>query len=369
MAVERNRIRSSYVIAAVLAVVSAGWILSGLIGGSSSPADAPATETAAEAPEAAPISVRVKRQTAEPHRQEIVLHGQTEASRSVEIKAETSSVVEAVNVSEGRDVAAGEVVVELERKHRDSRLAEARALVHQRQVEYDAAAKLSKKGFTAATRLAETKALLDAANASLNAIELDLEDTSVAAPFEGVLEKRFVEVGDFLDIGDPIAQIMDLDPLLVVVHVSERDVGRLSYGDPAKARLVSGQDVEGNVTYISSAADPVTRTFRVEIEVPNPGHKLAHGISTEVSLAVDKIQAHWVSPAVLTLDDAGNVGIKIVNAENVVEFRQIGIVSDQATGIWLSGLPETIDVITVGQEFVKPGQHVTPVYPSTAESQ
>jgi multidrug efflux system membrane fusion protein len=329
----RTRIQSSYVIAAVLALLATAWILSGVIGGSSSPADAPAENSVVATPEAPLTKVRVTHRTAEMHRQEIVLRGQTEASRSVELKAETSSVVEVVNVDEGSVVAEGQVILEMERNYRDSRLAEARALVAQRQAEFNAAQKLSKKGFTAATRLAEAKALRDAAQATLTAIELDLEDTKVEAPFDGILETRYVEVGDFLEVGDRVARIMDLDPLNIVVHVSERDIGRLAYGESAKARLVSGQTVSGHVTYIGSAADPQTRTFRVEIEVPNPGHKLAQGISTEIRLAVDQVKAHRVSPAILTLDDDGNVGIKTVNSDDIVEFHPIQIVADESDGI------------------------------------
>ncbi len=365
----RQKIRSSYVIATALAVTATVWVLSGILGGSSSPANSPSETAAAEEPAKPAPKVRVRRQDAQVHRQQLILRGQTAASRSVQLKAETSSVVDSIGAREGNPVAGGDVIVALARDHRDARLAEAQALVRQRQVEYDAASKLAKKGFTAQTRFAETQAQLDAARAALKAIELDLDDTTVEAPFDGILEKRYVEIGDFLDVGDPIARVLDLDPLYVVVSVSERNIGRLSYGDTANARLVTGDEVSGTVTYIGAASDPETRTFEVEIEVPNPDYRLADGISAEVQITIDEVEAHRVSPAVLTLDDSGAVGIKIVNADNVVEFHPIQIVSDYTNGIWLSGLPGTIDVITVGQEFVKPGQKVEPVQARTAAGQ
>jgi multidrug efflux system membrane fusion protein len=367
MKIKGVELRSSYLLAATLAVVALVWVLSGVIGGASNPADAPRESAVEAAPERALTRVRVRRQTTEMHRQELILRGQSAASRSVELKAETSSRIATIGAEEGRRVVAGQVIVELAREERDARLAQARALLRQRQVEYDAASKLSKKGFRADTKLAESEALLDVARAELKAVEVDAGNTTVVAPFDGVLESRYVEVGDFLDIGDKVARIIDLDPIYIVVNAAERDVGRLSRGDPATARLLSGDTVEGRVHYISAAADPETRTFRVEVEVPNPDHRLADGVSAEVRLIVDTVRAHRVSPAVLTLDDLGQVGVKTVNTEGIVEFHQVGIVSDGADGIWLDGLPETIDVITVGQEFVRPGQTVEPVHAAAAE--
>ncbi|MCP4330016.1 MAG: efflux RND transporter periplasmic adaptor subunit [Alphaproteobacteria bacterium] len=365
----KAKLPTSYLIAGVLALVAATWILSGVIGGSESPATAPAAnELAAETKKPA-VKVRVRRLVAETHKQELVLRGQTEASRSVELKAETSSVVETITAKEGSRVKEGQVIIELARDHRDARLAEARALVRQREVDFAAASKLAKKGFTAETRLAETRALLDAARAALKSIEVDLEDVTIEAPFDGVLERRYVETGDFLDVGDPVAQVMDLDPLYVVAQVSERDIGQVERGDVATARLLSGQEVEGFVTYVGASADAETRTFRVEIEVLNQDLKLADGVSTEVRLSIDQVRAHLVSPAVLTLDDLGNVGIKTVNGDNIVEFHIVEIASDQTDGIWLAGLPDTIDLITVGQEFVKPDQVVEPVYVPAAAAQ
>jgi len=361
MKINGHELRPSYLMAGTLAVVALLWVLSGVIGGTSSPADAPPETAVEEAPERPLTRVRVRHQTTELHRQELILRGQSAASRSVELKAETSSRIETIGAEEGRPVAAGQVIVELAREERDARLEQAHALLRQRQVEYDAALKLSKKGFRADTKLAESKALLDVARAELKTVEIDAGNTTVTAPFDGILESRYVEVGDFLDVGDKVARIIDLDPVYIVVNAAERDVSRLSRGDPATARLLSGDIVEGRVHYISAAADPETRTFRVEVEVPNPDLKLADGVSAELRLIVDTVRAHRVSPAVLTLDDLGDVGVKIVNADGVVEFHTVGIVSDRADGIWLDGLPETIDVITVGQEFVKAGQKVEPV--------
>ena len=99
----------------------------------------------------------------------------------------------------------------------------------------------------------------------------------------------------------------------------------------------------------------------MELEVPNPGHAVAEGITAKITLSVGETVAHRLSPAVLTLSDEGVMGIKVVNAENVVEFLSVTLVADTPEGTWLGGLPEELELISVGYEFVKQGQKVTAV--------
>ena len=363
---KRRGVRTSYVVAGCLAVAAIAWIMSGQIGGSSTPEKQAATETQVAK---GPVKVRVRLQNAEPHVRELVLRGQTEASRSVELRAETAGKVKAIATEEGARVTAGQVLVQLSLDDRESLLAQARAQVRQRQVEYDAALKLSQKGFKAETQLAESKALLEAARALLTTVETDIAHTTITAPFDGILETRYVEEGDFLDVGNEVARIVDLDPLMIVAQVSERNIGRLSLGASAEANLLTGQSVQGSIVFISSSADAATRTFRVEVEVANPDLELSEGVTTEIRLAVDQVIAHRVSPALLTLNEEGAIGIKVVDDENRVAFYPVGILSDQVGGIWLEGLPDTVTVITVGQEFVREGQVVEPVFENATAGQ
>lgn len=308
------------------------------------------------------MRVRVARITAEPHIRALILRGQTEASRTVELKAETPGQVVTIAAEEGSVVKEGATIVELSRNARDARLAEARALVRQRQTEYDAAAKLSEKGFRAETKLAESRALLDAARANLKAIETDIEDTILTAPFDGILDRRYVEIGDFLEIGNKVARVVDLDPIYLVAQVSEQKIAGITAGSRARARLISGQEIEGIVRYVGSTADEATRTFRVEVEVPNPARQVVGGMTAEIRIALESVPAHRVSSAALTLDEAGRIGIKSVDGDGTVRFQAVDIIADETDGLWLGGLPETVDIVIVGQEFVKDGQRVEPVY-------
>lgn len=354
--------RSSYVIAGLVALAAIGWIASGSLsqlGLADDGAGHVATGAPGEtAPEAAPPQVRVRTQTAEARSAAIVLRGRTEAVRSVRLRAETRGTVKEIMVEKGAQVSAGDVLVQLSQDDRLARLRQAKALLEQRQIEYTAASQLSEKGYRSDTAVAEARAQLEVAKAALAAMEIDIAYTTIRAPFDGVVDDRPAEIGDFLDVGDPVATIVDLDPILVVGQISERDVGHVAVGHAGTARTVTGEVLEGTIRYISAVADETTRTFRVELEVPNPSRRVMQGISTEIRLPLPPQPAHLVSPAILTLADDGTLGVKLVNEAGIVEFHPAQIVADGPEGVWLAGLPHRATFITVGQEFVTAGQRV-----------
>jgi multidrug efflux system membrane fusion protein len=258
-------------------------------------------------------------------------------------------------------VAKGDVIVRLAIDDREARLAEAKSLVRQRQMEAEAARQLQQKGFRPDTVLAANEAALEAARAQLARIEVDIARTTLRAPFAGVLDRRPAEIGTYVKEGDLIATLVDLDPILIVAQVSERDIGKLALGGAGQARLITGETVDGTIRYIAAAADAATRTFRVELAVPNPDRWLADGVTAQLRLPLPAARAHRVSPAMLSLGEDGSVGVKSVNSSDIVEFHPVSIVGDGAEGVWLTGLPGRVRLITVGQEFVKPGQRVQPV--------
>jgi multidrug efflux system membrane fusion protein len=355
--------KSSYAIALVIALAAVGWLASAHLGGTA-PNGAESANTTPEtvAPAAkAPMRVQVRNSVAEKRVISLVLAGQTEPSRYATSKAETAARVVAVAADEGAVVKKNDVIIQLAMDERKALLDEARALVKQRQVEYTAASKLSSKGYQTQTRLAETKANLGAAQALLSRIQVDIERTVIRAPFDGVIEDRMVEIGDYLGIGDPIALMIDLDPLIAVAQVSEREIVGVAAGGKGKVKLITGDVVDGRVRYVSSVASEGTRTFRVELEIENSGNRLAAGLTAEINLPVATAEAHKMSPAALTLDDTGVIGVKIVDADNIVRFHPIKLVADGNDGVWVGGLPREATIITVGQEFVLPGQTVTPV--------
>ena len=357
--------RRTYILAAVFAVVVVGWVASGQFGGESEAEDQGLAEAAVASTPATTsgdsVSVRVSQRTAQTRTRDLAVSGRTEANRWVDIKAETKGRVTEVVAKEGARVARGDVVVKLAMEDRGEKLAEAEAKARQRQIEFDAAKSLRQKGFRAETKTAESAALLEAAIAYVAQIAIDIDHTEISAPFAGVIDTRAVELGDFVESGDIIARLVDEDPYLVVGHVSELDIGLVKVGDSGVARLANGETVKGKVRYLATVADPSTRTFRVEIEVPNRGRTLRGGVTAQIRLPVQSVQAHFLSPALLTLDDAGVLGVRTVNADAVVEFKPVSVFATQTDGVWVTGLPATATIITVGQEFVRHGQIVVPV--------
>lgn len=356
--------RRSFFIAAGLALIAAAWIGSGELSGiqaesvaSKPPADLSLSESLPQ--------VRVRLQSAVPYETAVILRGRTEALRKVETRAETHGRIIELAIQRGMAVAEGDPLVRLSPEDRPARLAQAKALLEQRRIEHKAAKKLAEKGFRADTQLAASLAELESAEAAVERAQVDLDNTVIRAPFAGFVDDRDVDLGDFLEMGDVVASLVDLDPVLVIGQVSERDIGRLEVGGLGVARLMTGESVEGRIRHISRVADPVTRTFRVELQVANPEGALRDGVTAEVVLPGPTVLAHRVSPAVLSLSTSGTIGVKIVDADQTVRFLPVQIVEQGANGLWLLGLPAEVTLITVGQEFVRDGQQVRTVDEAT----
>ncbi|MCF8467968.1 MAG: efflux RND transporter periplasmic adaptor subunit [Sneathiella sp.] len=356
----------SIIIAIVIAVVVVGWIASGqfasLSDTSSGDASAAINENAVndktESPKENVMGVRVSTFIAQPRQQEVIVHGKTEAFRAVELKAEIAGRVAKVYVDDGDRVKVGDPIVSFDVKDNKAKLAEAEALVRQREIEHKASKSLNKKGFSADTTLAGTQAQLDSAKAQVLAMRIRLQDLVINAPFNGYIEERVAEVGDFVKDGNPIATIVQSDPLLVTGQISELQVGNIEVGGEGTATLVTGEKVSGKIKYIGNTADPATRTFRVELEVPNKDYKLRNGVTSEIVFKTKSIMAHLLSPAFLTLNDKGVLGLRAVGGDDIVDFYPVKIHADTPEGMWVGGLPETVNLIVVGQDFVREGDHV-----------
>ncbi|NRG19036.1 efflux RND transporter periplasmic adaptor subunit [Rhizobiales bacterium] len=366
------RIKFSYLLAAGLTAAVAGWMLTGQTivagAGDNENSTPPPAERKAENGDD-PFAVRVRSIVAEPRHAELEIRGRTEAEARVMVRAETSARVVERPATEGASVEPGEILCVLDRGTREARVMEFEAALAQAELDHNASSSLSSKGFAAQTRVAALKAARDAAEARLKEAKLELERTVIKAPVAGRLESPMAEVGTTLEIGDTCAAIVDADPMLAIGQVSERNIGALKLGQEATVELVTGQTVDGKVRYIAPSADPDTRTFRVEIEIPNSDGTILDGITVLARLPLDAGKAHRISPSTLTLNDEGVVGLRTVNDDNSVEFIPVEILGGDTKGLWVSGLPETVRVITVGQDYVIEGQTVQPIVETAEVSQ
>jgi membrane fusion protein, multidrug efflux system len=357
----------SYIIAGAIAAAATLWVASGAIFTSEKEVELSAAEQAELNKPEGLQRVQVILSRAVPRIREIKVAGLTEASRQITMRSETEGTVIELVVARGSNVKKGDPLIRLAIEDRKAQLKKVESLVAKRELEFHAAENLSKKSFTSEVSLANSKAELESARADLEAAKMELARTTIRAPFDGIFNRNHVEVGDYLRLGDEIADLVDLDPILVIAELAELAVGDVRPGTMAAADLINGLSVQGPVTFVSSIASPETRTFSVEVSVPNPDGALIDGMTATLRLPAQEVMAHSVPPAALTLDDSGAVGVKLVDPDGRVFFAEAATSSASADSVWLTGLPATVAIITVGQEFVTVGQKVEPVILDPAE--
>ncbi len=287
------------------------------------------------------------------------LKGRTEPDRTVTVRSETTGTVTNARISEGQFVKRGTILCGLSVETRAARIAEAQAAVDSARLDHASASTLEEKGWTSSNRAAATKAALDRAEAALAAAKIEMSKTSLRAPFAGIFERRVAEMGDFLSPGAACGEIVDLDPIIVAVDVTESQLDALKLGAAAEITLTSGTALPGNVRYISRSANAQTRTFRIEIESPNPDSSVAAGLTASVRIALGEASAILLTPASLVLHDDGRVGVRYVDKENIIQFAAVQIVDDGEDGIWVTGIPDTARLLSAGQDFVREGIEVT----------
>jgi len=346
--------RKPYLLAILLSVLLIAWMASG------SSETKTLDEKSKEEEQLIPKVEVTKYQTSTINRS-IDLYGRTEPERSLKLSAEVEGRIETLLKDEGQLVKKGQVVAELAMEDKIEQLEYAKALVKQREIEYEGAKSLSDKGLQGESLLAQAKASLVSAKANVKQRQIMLEKSRIRAPFSGVLDMRQVEVGSFVRKGDVLFNLVDLDPLIVTANVTENHIESLSSETQVDVELVDGTVVPGRVRYIASVSAKGTNTFPIEIEIDNPSQEMNAGVSTELHLKFDNEEAIKVTPALLSLDEKGNLGVKTVINETVV-FNPIDLIKADKDGVWLGGFNGVTDVITLGQGFVRPGDKVMVSY-------
>jgi len=341
-------------------VLHRDWLLA--LAGTEAPAPTAASTEAPETGGPAPVKVVALTSRARGIEDAVILRGETQASREVELRAETSGRVISEPLRRGSMVSEGQVLCRIDVGTRDAALAEAEARLADARINFAAADRLSQDGFASSTRVATTEANLRGAEAAVAAARTEIDRLTLAAPFAGILENDSAEIGSLLQPGGLCATIIQLDPVRLVGFVPETEVDRIAPDAMAGARLATGREVTGRVSFISRAADPTTRTFRVDIDVPNPDLSIRDGQTAEIIIAAPGTKAHLLPQSALTLNDSGALGVRLVSPDQTALFAPVSLLRDTAQGVWVSGLDEQVDVIVVGQEFVADGVAIEPTY-------
>ncbi|CCN45213.1 Multidrug efflux transporter VexE [Vibrio nigripulchritudo MADA3029] len=344
-----------WLVSLILVTVLTVWLGLGMLRAEENP-------TAEKKEEPVPLAkVVVSSFSAEPTAKSVNLYGRTAPNREATLGAEIAGKIIALKVSKGDAVKKGQAIAQIDKGDLDIRLEKARAILSVKEKEFKAANSLKKRGLQGEVAYSTAQAALTEARAGVRNAQLALSNTEVKAPFTGVIEDMMIEVGDFVGIGDPVAKVLDLSTLVIEADVSERHVDQLKLNKKAHVRLVTGQEVEGHLRYISRVSSPATNTFAIEVEIPNQGQKTSAGVSAEVDLQLATQLAIKVTPAMLALDEAGNLGVKTVQAEDKVKFVPIQLVKAEQDGVWLTGLGKQVEIITVGQGFVRDGDSVVAI--------
>jgi multidrug efflux system membrane fusion protein len=307
--------------------------------------------------------------TAEARTREVVLRGRTESKRMVDVKAEIAGAIVSRPVERGTHVEKGDLLCEIAVEDRQAALQEAQAALQTAGIEHQGSLELKKQGLLSDVAIANSEARLEAARATVHRQQLNLARTRIEAPFSGVVENLQMNIGDYATPGASCATLIDLDPMLVAARVTEAEVDYLSKAQSVSGYTATGREMQGTVSFVGQQSDPETRTYPVEITVDNKDYSIRSGLTVTLRIGVEQVRAHRVPPSLLTINDAGEVGLRIVDDLNRVAFRTVEIIEDNAKGMWITGLPGTVNLITVGQEYVAVGDIVEPVFSSKDSDQ
>ena len=307
------------------------------------------------------ISVVTKVSTARPLPSELVMTGSTEASRTVEARTETAGML-ASTTTKGLRVSEGDILCRLKVGDRAARREAAVARFKQAQVEEQAQARLSERGFAAANNASSARASADVIRAEIKQLDVEIRRLEIRAPFSGVIEGDPAQVGAIMQMGSTCATIVDPDPMRVVGYAPEFRIGDVSIGSLGTAILATGERVQGSVVFIAQTADPATRTFRIDLSVPNPSYSLRDEVTAEITIPLGTQPAHTLPQSALTLNDDGEIGLMAVE-DGKATFRPVKILRDGTDGVSVSGIGPQAEIIVVGQEYVSEG---TPVKTTSA---
>jgi len=302
------------------------------------------------------ISVRATDIVANEKTYFLTIRGRTEAKNKVILRPKTTSTI-LDTIDKGQAVKKGDVVCTLDPEDRNARLNEAIANEKQAQLKFDAIESLAKNGYRSDNAVASAEAILKGAIARREIAENAVYNTKLKAPFNGFVEYINVKVGDLISPSQMCGSVIQLDPMIVAGEVTEKNITQIVPKQNVNIELLDGKNIEGQISYISKSSNSATRTYKIEATFNNKDGSIREGVTATVKVPLQKLKAHLIPSYLLSLNDIGDLGVKIVE-NNIVKFVNIQIIEDVSEGIWVIGLPEKTKIITVGQEYVIDGQTV-----------
>ncbi len=347
------------VLALIVFVAAAAWVATGhfaAVGSETAEAtEAMAAETTAEVPKR---TVAVVMADVADYARLIRISGVTEADKLAVLAARSNGVVQELGAKPGDSVDRGTTVMLLEGEDVRAGVKAAEDQLAQAAEQLTVGEALNAKGSLPETQLTARRAAKTSAEGALAQATAAADRLSLTAPFAGTVDAVNVEIGEWVQAGTPIATLLALDPIVVKAEVSEQDVAHVSVGAKAMVRLVSGAELEGTVRHLARKASDKTRTFALEVDLPNPDGKIPSGMTAELRLTAAAQPALTVPRSVLTLNEAGQVGLRVVNDGDVAGFLPVQLIDDIEGGFVVTGVAQGVRVIVAGQDLVRDGDKV-----------
>ena len=358
--------KKSIFFAFIILIISLGWIISGQFDNDNDQSNQNSvidskTKDITDGKikeEVNSIKVETKIFTSEKIDQSITIQGQTLYNKKIDIKSETIGNIVEINFKRGDKVKKNSSLIKLSKENKEELLNSAKELIKLYEIEYSSIKKLIEKGLSSRSKLVLASFNLADAKSNLKNIQLNIENTNIIAPFEGIITDKFVEVSDFVTPGSILLTIVNLNPIKIKGYLSEFDINKIKQNTQAMIKNSNGVIKNGQITFISPLAEIGTRAFEVIIEADNSDLSFKSGMTTSIIIEGSELIAHKIPTSILTLKDDGSIGVKSLNDKNIVNFYPIQKVKDTIDGMWVNGLPETINLIISGQEYVSIGQKI-----------
>ena len=292
--------------------------------------------------------------------------GQLVAKAQATLAAQVYGQVTEIHVSEGEAVLSGAVLLVIDPERRQLEVADAKAQLAEAQAElavakrnYQRTQRLSKGNVASEARLDEdrtreslARSVVAGAKARLGLARRALEDSTIRAPFSGLIARRHVSVGEYLSTGTALFELVALDPIEVEFSLAEVDSSKVALGHPVEISIAPYPDetFAAIVSMISPTIDPRTRTLRVKAELPNPDGRIRPGLFAHTDLGVSERQGVIVVPEDAVVQRADGAVIFRLDASGRVERLLV------ETGVRVEGWVEISKGLSPGDVVVVRGQ-------------
>ena len=307
-------------------------------------------------------SIQVTTFSQEMFQPKVSLRANTKANRSVNVVAQVAGQISAVPVKEGAGVVEGQTICEVNAEDRYLRLSQSQANLKQAGIAYEGALKLKTGGYQSDLAISKAKAKLETARANLKRAQINVGHLQIKAPFDGIVETRPVEIGDYVVPGMICAVVVEIHPIKITALVNEKEVSKIKLGDEASVTINGLHSIGASVSYLAHQANTATRSYRLEALAENPDESILAGLSSRLEILTKSVPAHLIPASSVLLDDQGGMVVRVISEKNIVQSKPVSALGETENGMWVSGLPEKALVVTVGQNYIIDGEKVAPTF-------